>query len=129
MIKKNKMPQALKQKWIDALRSGNYKQGRSWLFYPKDNSFCCLGVLEDSIDGEVEMIHSQCSKSLPTKQWADNHGIYFDGMQTNETDNIAHVWPNLFYDNQWLPAYTINDRYVLSFNEIADLIEDQIEGY
>lgn len=35
----------LKQKWIEALRSGKYQQGRNWL--NADDKFCCLGVLID----------------------------------------------------------------------------------
>ena len=35
----------IKQKWVDALRSGDYKQGQNYL--RTDNGFCCLGVLCD----------------------------------------------------------------------------------
>lgn len=39
------MKPELKKKWVDALLSGEYKQG---LDYLKDNGrFCCLGVLAD----------------------------------------------------------------------------------
>ena len=31
--------------WVDALRSGNYKQGQTRLFTGWDKSYCCLGVL------------------------------------------------------------------------------------
>ena len=34
-----------KAKWVAALRSGQYKQGRDALFNIEQNSFCCLGVL------------------------------------------------------------------------------------
>lgn len=33
----------LKADWIAALRSGKYRQGR--IYFEKNNSFCCLGVL------------------------------------------------------------------------------------
>jgi hypothetical protein len=36
----------LKQRWLDALRSGKYKQGKGALRTGKDH-FCCLGVLCD----------------------------------------------------------------------------------
>ncbi len=39
------MNQEIKQKWVEALRSGEYKQGKGQL-RDKD-SFCCLGVLCD----------------------------------------------------------------------------------
>lgn len=38
---------ALRRKWIDALRSGVYKQGRNQL-RPTNESMCCLGVLCDT---------------------------------------------------------------------------------
>jgi len=38
----------LKAKWVEALRSGMYEQGRSYL--RSGDSFCCLGVLCDVVD-------------------------------------------------------------------------------
>lgn len=32
------------REWIDALESGDFKQGRERLYKPKENSFCCLGI-------------------------------------------------------------------------------------
>jgi hypothetical protein len=43
-MKYPKLPPAFKQKWIDALRSGKYKQGRSLLHDPVKSTYCCLGV-------------------------------------------------------------------------------------
>jgi hypothetical protein len=39
----------LKQKWVEALRSGKYPQGINYL--RTDQGYCCLGVLCDVIDG------------------------------------------------------------------------------
>lgn len=36
----------LKKRWLDALRSGQYVQGRKNL-KDKDNRYCCLGILLD----------------------------------------------------------------------------------
>ena len=33
--------------WLEALRSGEYQQGRSYL--KKDNKYCCLGVLAEKM--------------------------------------------------------------------------------
>lgn len=41
-----KMNPEVKAKWIEALRSGNYQQGRKHL-RSLDDKFCCLGVIED----------------------------------------------------------------------------------
>lgn len=37
------MEAGLKRRWLVALRSGRYKQGRQWL--RADGKYCCLGVL------------------------------------------------------------------------------------
>lgn len=39
------MDKKLKAKWVKALLSGKYKQGRGMLCRIEDNSYCCLGVL------------------------------------------------------------------------------------
>lgn len=46
----------IKTAWLEALRSGEYKQGYGYLYDERENSFCCLGVLcrvkhpEDDLD-------------------------------------------------------------------------------
>ena len=39
------MDKEIKAKWVEALRSGNYKQGTNYLNNRDENTFCCLGVL------------------------------------------------------------------------------------
>lgn len=51
-LRRNIMDKKLKDKWVKALRSGNYKQGKNKLRSLEDNCFCCLGVLCDVIDPE-----------------------------------------------------------------------------
>lgn len=41
------MDAKLKRKWVKALRSGEYRQGRGLLVSNSGKSFCCLGVLAD----------------------------------------------------------------------------------
>lgn len=38
----SKEQKELRRRWVEALRSGKYEQGRSWLH--KQGRFCCLGV-------------------------------------------------------------------------------------
>ena len=38
------MNSVIKKKWINALRSGEYRQGQEFL-KSKDGTYCCLGVL------------------------------------------------------------------------------------
>jgi hypothetical protein len=44
------MDSDLKKRWVEALRSGKYKQGRHDLRFR--DAFCCLGVLLDLNDPE-----------------------------------------------------------------------------
>ena len=46
------MDAKLKTKWIDALVSGDYEQGRERLRTIEDNRYCCLGVLCDIVNPE-----------------------------------------------------------------------------
>lgn len=43
------MKEEMAKKWVEALRSGNFQQGKGRLLM--DNKFCCLGVLCE-ISGE-----------------------------------------------------------------------------
>lgn len=96
----------LKRKWIKALRSGKYEQGRERLRSP--HGFCCLGVLCDIVD--------------PSK-WSERklQGFSYLGR-------IATLPPELF-SAQDLTASSqlivMNDSGK-SFAEIADYIEANI---
>ena len=41
----------IKTRWVEALRSGHYKQGKGQL-RPTSDSYCCLGVLCDIMNPE-----------------------------------------------------------------------------
>lgn len=49
----HKMTDQLKQRWLDELESGKWKQGKRILHGPAD-THCCLGVL-DSICGNISI--------------------------------------------------------------------------
>jgi hypothetical protein len=46
-------------KWIDALRSGKYKQGKSELHNSDTNEYCCLGVLNEICELKSDLYRSQ----------------------------------------------------------------------
>jgi hypothetical protein len=98
------MTPELKATWIEALRSGKYKQGREYL-YRSNGEFCCLGVLCDVLD--------------PT-DW-----------RKSEVTDTAFTYRR---SSSWAPASVIdeldqgkliamNDDQLASFDEIADYIE------
>ena len=106
------------QKWVRALRSGKYKQGRECLCV--DGKFCCLGVVcELAIKAGVRVKKSETQEDgvrydeqacvLPTKvmEWVglkDDEGRFGDGMLTSLNDSGK------------------------SFKQIARIIESKPEG-
>jgi len=142
------MKQDIKEKWLNALRSGEYLQGKDSL-QPAPNSFCCLGVLCDIAIKE---------KAIDNAQWIEadeGNGLKFaSGMLSNEPDfyrqsyeteedgelpaNVRR-WAELESCNPQvlvtineeghqkpLSLAELNDTWNYDFKKIADLIEKQI---
>lgn len=107
----------VKAKWLEALRSDKYEQGKEFL-RTKDNKFCCLGVLIDIVDPSL---------------WKETK-IFNNGEAYNASDkediNCA-MPPESFQDSVDLdPCYAValamaNDEGS-TFAEIADMIEEDI---
>lgn len=86
-----KMDPELKERWLEALRSGDFAQGYSRLKYTPfggSSSYCCLGVLSelcgipqetDNWDGEARFVfpgsmgHSFIE--MPPSEWLESKGI------------------------------------------------------
>lgn len=101
------------KKWVAALRSGKYKQGREFL-RDRDDRYCCLGVLCEiavsdgvispaGLDGECYS-YAAFESFLPIKvsEWAGVNNA-----------SMCVLW---------------NDKHNKTFAEIADLIESEPEG-
>lgn len=118
------MDKELKDKWVAALRSGEYKQGRRKLFY--GIGYCCLGVLQMVADGKVEMEEkANIACPLPSKSWLDSHKVVF-AQVTDEGNTITwfcHSPTLLPSSNFPKNADALNDSGA-TFSEIADLIEE-----
>lgn len=112
-----KLPPDYKAKWIEALRSGRYAQGKNYLRV-KD-TYCCLGVLCDITGTEWKpMDGSDCYGS---KGWTGIPNPYecypkeiIPAMQQDVKDESL----------QWLLSRMNDDGK--SFNEIADWIEENL---
>lgn len=102
----NKLPPDLKTKWLEALRSGQYKQGTSCLH--NEDSYCCLGVFSE-IQGRLAGAYD---------------GI--DGSGLLLSDNNPHNFLNAveICEICGIPCglACINDKGA-TFAEIADIIE------
>lgn len=111
------MNQEIKTRWIEALRSGNYQQGKDGLFHC--GKFCCLGVLTDLYIKEHGLQWNQDSADL----WSfeEEGGVLPRSVQ--QWSGIDFPNPTILGDR----ATDHNDNYHLSFNEIAALIEEDRE--
>jgi hypothetical protein len=105
------MKTEIKTKWVEALRSGKYVQGKGMLRF-KDNNFCCLGVLCDIVDS---------SRWVFTRGTADCYG--YDGCHTILPGNIARSTE--FPDGHKGTLIHMNDTGV-PFSEIANYIEQEL---
>ena len=108
------MNKEIKEKWVKALRSGEYDQTRRALH--DKNGFCCLGVLCDlhskesgerwvsERDGDSKLTYMGWVGILPgsVEDWAN--------VRSLDMENLAHLNDNLFKD----------------FAQIADYIEENL---
>jgi hypothetical protein len=100
------MTPEMKGKWIDALRSGKYKQTVGGL---KDaEGYCCLGVLA-SINGHEPNIDGLCDIG---EEYADTEGLLPEVLA--DRFGISHDWMD-FYAGENDGGHT--------FLEIADDLE------
>jgi hypothetical protein len=106
------MNQQVKEKWITALRSGEYTQAREFL--RTDYGYCCLGVLTDLYLKEVN------------EQWvpfSESEGVFYlyDDRESCLSPKVSE-WAGVdHYTRKTL--VNMNDVEVKSFNQIADYIQ------
>lgn len=106
----------VKDKWVAALRSGDYRQGKHRL-KQIDGSYCCLGVLQIVTDGKVENIPGyDVSRYMPS----DSYKLRVFGDADAELAVLFGLMGEVSLSE-------LNDDRHLSFDKIADLIEEQVE--
>lgn len=96
------MKKGYMKKWVKALRSGKYKQGKSFL-KREDGTYCCLGVLTEV-----------CGEPLfPCRE-----AVLKEGTMVKSGIKTAHGWVEGYtaLDHQ-------NDTQKKTFSQIADFIE------
>jgi hypothetical protein len=94
------MDKELKQKWVAALRSGEYKQTVGVL-KNHENCYCALGVLHDIKD---------------PNGWFEGFKGYGHTTGTGEIMTGEPLWVNIL---------EMNDKEEKSFPEIAEYIENE----
>jgi len=115
MEKTIRMPKVLLDKWLVALRSGQFQQGRARL--ESCGAYCCLGVLQAVADGDVERHEDGTAGLYPKNGWMAAHGI----------EHLRGVGWDVYLPSLRTCASNANDDG-LSFAEIADAIEACAEG-
>ena len=106
----------IKKRWLEALRSGEYEQGKDVL--RRNDSFCCLGVLCDIFAKEG------CSK------WdePDDKGVRHIENDKGALPLCVVLWSGIKDGNPFIDGYSLsawNDGGK-SFKEIADIIEKEL---
>lgn len=114
------MNQEIKTKWIEALKSGKYKQGREHLRAGDD--FCCLGVLCD--------IYKNQSTEKVEWESPDRGNVYSILNHSGVLPKPVQEWAELDSENPITgdaghSLAHLNDTGK-SFLEIADLIEKNL---
>ena len=119
------MNKLIADKWVKALRSGEYTQGTDRL--QSSYGFCCLGVLckVGELEG-VEVIKNEHIGQIEGSELISQEAIKeWSGIKTNTCE--SYVIPTKTNKiNQRNLAY-LNDSGEYDFNKIADLIEEHWE--
>lgn len=121
------MNKEIKARWIEALRSGNYEQGKYYL--RRGDSYCCLGVLCDIVKDEVNYNWMPVQDSMGTLYKFDEAdeilpkvvADYAD-LQLSPKIEIPSSLAN-FVQTNTMEIAVLNDSEDYSFDELADLIE------
>jgi hypothetical protein len=100
------------KKWVKALRSGKYKQGRGALLIKEGNSekYCCLGVV--------------CK--LAGMKPKEKNGRFYFGNTVSYLPKKAQKWLWVGREDPLINdilATTLNDARRLTFKQIANRIE------
>lgn len=119
------MNKSVAEKWVKALRSGQYKQGYNRLGNAAECSFCCLGVLCElaANEGIVErhvmgasVLYDEAADGLPAsvQKWADMVSC------------VGHVEARDDFENTF-DLVTLNDEEGMTFDAIASFIEENVD--
>ncbi len=135
-----KLKPSIKKKWLEALRNGGYIKTTRLLYRRRNNEdcFCAMGVLVNETVGfyprkaanELGFYPIETANEYVTGATSDSASIPSDFLLPKmfRKGYVPKYWSHikLKCQNKEVPIYTLNDSYKLSFNEMADLIEEQL---
>lgn len=123
-----KMDPKWKAKWVEALRSGEYKQGRHSLkdtLDPKGPKYCCLGVLCDIHTSVKWSKHDPMRAVIRTRRQSNEWGFSSD---TGKLPTVLREKVGISKEAQ-NKLVSMNDQFGSShknFKGIADWIEKNL---
>ncbi len=118
------MNQEIKEKWLEALRSGDYEQGKYCL--SSEGKYCCLGVLCDIAIKEGVTIKTE-TKPQDADEDPRKYKL-FDGQKSYLPGSVMN-WAGLESQDPTIEDNDLsehNDDYEKDFKKIADLIEKHL---
>lgn len=122
--KKEKLRPSVKKAWIDALRSGKYKQANAMLrqYTPEGDKFCCLGVLCD-IYRKIRK-RGRWDKVDTERGYVDYINFHVNRTEAEDCTlpRTVRKWTGLEDAGPVNRLIKLNDNFS-TFNEIADEIE------
>jgi hypothetical protein len=128
----------IKTRWLEALRSGHYRQGKHKLRKPghratpfasrRDPEFCCLGVLcELAVEaGVVERKLANVGTDVDKVYWYHDPGSPTVDRSSSTLPLVVRDWAGLADCDPPVVGHKLsywNDVGEWKFNSIADLIE------
>ena len=126
------MHKNIMEKWVQALRSGEYKQGSGVLHNTSNNTYCCLGVLCDIYQQEGNKFNSVSEGNWGVETgngWENIPATFFDD-RPDVLPEVVMRWADIScsagsFDDDTLT--TLNDDCGYTFDEIATVIEKEVE--
>lgn len=115
------MDKKIKKRWVAALRSGKYKQGRGHLRKGKDRrsaTYCCLGVLCDIATDKPWRKRNRDPEDLLWRNLGNRGNCYTLSDSFKDKAGLSTVEVGKLID--------MNDDGERSFKEIADHIEKNL---
>ena len=116
------MDPGLKQRWIEALRSGDFKQGRRAL-RTRDDKYCCLGVLCEVHPHVQGRLDYDSSRYMYYYQRTDSD-VFLPASLEEELGLERLVEGDCLSASNRLTE--LNDGAELTFDQIADWIEENL---
>ena len=103
-----------KERWVKALRSGKYKQGKGRLY--DGRKYCCLGVL----------CRTEGLRSRDQEDYPGYRSFSFEGESMDTNLSFPFIRYLGITEDQANHCVTMNDADGKSFNQIADWIEENL---